>query len=369
MRVWIQTAVVLAACQVAAPATQANAEKWIEFAANTDRSQIIFVDVDSIRPDGKLVRYSGKIVFSPPAYLLETGQVAESFVSATVDCGEKTVAVADSFLKDSHGKVVKSEKSDTLVFRKPRQASAGEKVIERLCTAVARGGGFEEASGTAQKPGVSLSPSGSGFAINAEGWVLTAQQVVQGCSSVSVFDAAKSLRHATVVASDPAAGLALLKCDRGFTAAARFREGSGARVGESVTALGFPLPGVQAGEAGVFSGTVSALSGLRNNSSQLQISAPVQAGNSGGPVLDTSGNVIGVVVPWFDAIKFAGVAADIPQDANFAIKGEFAQIFLQAQGTEFQAAPSGASLPKDEIADRARAFTVRVECTPAAPAE
>jgi hypothetical protein len=79
--------------------------------------------------------------------------------------------------------------------------------------------------------------------------------------------------------------------------------------------------------------------------------------------------VIGVVVPWFDAIKLAGLAADIPQDANFAIKGEFAQIFLQAQGTEFQTAPSGASLPKDEIADRARAFTVRVECTPAAPAK
>jgi S1-C subfamily serine protease len=348
--------------------TKAGAERWIEFAANKDRTQVIFVDVDSIRPDGNLIRYSGKIVYNPPAWVPETGQVAESFVAAAVDCNAKSVAVTKAFLKDSQGKVVKTEGSDVLDFRKPRPGSAGEKVIEQLCKGIQQGG-FGASVVAAPTGGSPVTGSGSGFALGTQGFVLTANHVVEGCKAVRVVDGTGSARQATVTASDPGADLALLKGDRGFAAAATFRAGAGVRVGDGVFAVAFGPSGSAAREAEVAAGTVTALAGLRKSSSQLQFSVPAQPGSAGGPLLDAAGNVAGVVIPRADAIRSAGVTGDTPPDVGFAIKGEFTQMFLQAQGVEFQASPPGAGLSSEQIAARARAFTVRVECAPAPPVE
>jgi S1-C subfamily serine protease len=363
----LERVAVVAVGLAVAMASQARAERWIEFAANKDRTNVIFVDVDSIKHDGSLVRYSGKIVFNPPAWIPQTGQVAESFIGATVDCAAKTVAVTQEFLKDPQGKVIKSEKSDVLEFHKPRAGSAGERVIDQLCSPAQPGGGFGASPGSGQKPGAT--PAGSGLAINTQGSVLTANHVVQGCSAVRVLDAAGLVWQASVIAGDPGADLALLKCDRGFAAAAAFRMGAGVRAGDGVFSVGFGLSGSAAREPGVAAGTVTALAGLRNSSWQLRISAPAQPGSAGGPVLDASGSVVGIVIPRADAIRLAGVTGDTPQDVSFAIKGELAQMFLRAQGAEFQTSPSGASLPTEEIVARARAFTVQVECTPAPPTE
>ena len=57
------------------------------------------------------------------------------------------------------------------------------------------------------------------------------------------------------------------------------------------------------------------------------LSVPIQRGSSGGPVLDHSGNVIGVVVSKLDALKFAQRSGDLPQNVNFAIRGEFVRYF------------------------------------------
>jgi hypothetical protein len=134
-----------------------------------------------------------------------------------------------------------------------------------------------------------------------------------------------------------------------------------------VIALGFPLPGLLASDVNVSLGTVSALSGLANDSSKLQISAPIQPGNSGGPLLDHSGNVVGVVVSKLDALQVAKITGDIPQNINFAVKGELAQVFLRAQSISFATAKSVTRLPNEEIAVRGRAFTVQVECDRAPP--
>jgi S1-C subfamily serine protease len=348
-----------------ASATPVSAERWVEFAAKKDSTQAIFVDVDSIRADGGFVRYSGKIVYNPPAWIPETGQVTESFVAATVDCGAKTVAVTKAFLKDSQGKLVKTETSDVLDFHKPRPGSAGENVIEQLCKGIQQGG-FGAPAGSGQTGGAPV--MGSGFAIGTQGWVVTANHVVEGCKAVRVLDGTGSARQASVTAGDPGANLALLKCDRGFPVTATFRAGPGVRVGDGVLAVAF-APSPAAREPGVAAGTVAALAGLRNNSSQLQVSAQSQPGSAGGPLLDASGNVVGIVIPRADAIRVAGVTGDTPADVSFAIKGELAQMFLQAQGAEFQASLPGAALPGEEIAARGRAFTVRVECVPATSAE
>src|SRR6266478_224338 len=99
-------------------------------------------------------------------------------------------------------------------------------------------------------------------------------------------------------------------------AIARLRGGRGPRVGESVVAVGFPLTGLLSSDPIVTTGIISALSGLRNDRRRIQITAPVQPGNSGGPLLGENGSVVGVVVGKLDALKMVKVTGDIPQNVN-----------------------------------------------------
>ena len=156
--------------------------------------------------------------------------------------------------------------------------------------------------------------------------------------------------------------LALLKNGNTRSTAVAFRGGRGVRTGEGVVVAGFPLPSLLSSDLNVTTGTVSALAGPGNNRRLIQITAPVQPGNSGGPVLDTSGNVVGVVVARLDALKLAQRTGRLPQNVNFAISGKTARSFLLAHKVRFEMAQSTASISSVDIAARARGFTVAVEC-------
>jgi TPR repeat protein len=200
--------------------------------------------------------------------------------------------------------------------------------------------------------------TGSGFVISRAGHVLTNHHVVAGCAQVRI----PPNGTAQVVAADPNNDLALLNTGQGTTAIASFREGGGARLGESVVAVGFPLRGLLATGPNVTTGIVSALAGPGNDTRLLQTSAPVQPGNSGGPLLDASGRVIGVVVGKLDAIKVVQATGDIPQNVNFAITAASARSFLDAQSFAYSTAASTQILDTADIAEAAKRFTVVVEC-------
>ncbi len=144
--------------------------------------------------------------------------------------------------------------------------------------------------------------------------------------------------------------------------AAKFRDGRGIRPGDSIVVVGYPLRGFLASEANVTTGTVSALAGPDDDRRLFQITAPVQPGNSGGPVLDASGNVVGVVMAKLDAIRIARATGDIPQNINFAISAGIVRSFLDAQSVPYDTAPSTDELRPAELAVGAKAFTVVVEC-------
>ena len=204
-----------------------------------------------------------------------------------------------------------------------------------------------------------MASTGSGIIVSSQGHVLTNKHVVDECSEVRVPPSST----VDVQARDTAIDLALLKMPSGQNdRAAKFRDGRGIRSGDDVVVVGYPLRGLLASEANVTTGTVSALAGPDDDRRLFQITAPVQPGNSGGPVLDASGNVVGVVVAKLDAIRIAQATGDIPQNINFAISAGTVRSFLDAQSVPYDTAPSNDNLQAADVAVGAKAFTVVIEC-------
>lgn len=220
----------------------------------------------------------------------------------------------------------------------------------------AAGGGTAPAS----PPASGRSGTGSGFFVSRQGHVMTNEHVVRGCGRLNVVQIAGGSFPATLLASDAANDLAVVKMESASPAVAAFRAGPVLRQGETVVTYGFPLAGSLTSGGTFTTGTVSALAGLRDDTRFFQLSTPIQPGNSGGPVLDGGGAVVGVAT----ALLVGRRANDPPQNVNFAVKAEIARTFLEAQGIRPETAGAGRELPATEIAQRARAFTVRVECRP-----
>ena len=199
--------------------------------------------------------------------------------------------------------------------------------------------------------------TGSGFRVSTAGHILTNEHVVRECAALRIPPAGV----VDVAARDEAADLALL-AGPADGAVAAFRQGRGIRAGAGVVVVGYPLRGVLASGANVAAGNVAALAGPGDDRRLIQITAPVQPGNSGGPVLDSAGNAVGVVVSKLDAIAMAQATGDIPQNVNFAVSAGAARAFLDAEGVAYETAPSEKAHPPDEVAEAAKRFTVLVEC-------
>lgn len=202
---------------------------------------------------------------------------------------------------------------------------------------------------------------GTGFFVAKDGKALTNAHVVDRCHEMFVgFDGQQAT--ARVVARDNDNDLALLATDLHPASAPNWR--LSIRQGEEIVVYGYPLAGVLATGGNVAVGNVTALAGLGNDSRFLQISAPVQPGNSGGPLLDRSGNVVGIVVAKLDALGIAAATGDIPQNVNFAIKASVAAAFLDAHGVMHAEGESSPALSTPDIAERAKGLTMQVACVP-----
>jgi S1-C subfamily serine protease len=216
------------------------------------------------------------------------------------------------------------------------------------------------ASPAARRPGPDA--SGSGFVVTTDGYVMTNRHVVNGCQSVAIRVDSSLAYKAQVVARHSRDDLAIVRAEATFDAAASFRAGTAIRPGDDIIAVGFPLAGLLADEPSVTTGSVSALAGIHNDPSILQMSAPVQQGSSGGPLFDTSGNVVGIVVTKLNARIVAEETGDLPQNVNFALKGDIARTFLDELAIHYRAAPSTTRLGNADVGDIGRRVTVMVEC-------
>ncbi len=164
--------------------------------------------------------------------------------------------------------------------------------------------------------------SGSGAFISAGGLILTAAHVVKGASRIVVVTAAGNLA-AAVVKIDPMNDIAVLKCTGNNFTPLPIAPSKNARAGTSVFTVGFPNIQIQGFDPKLTKGEISSQSGFQDDPRQWQISVPIQPGNSGGPLCDENGNLIGLVESTLDPLAMAKVAAEIPQNVNYAVKSSY----------------------------------------------
>jgi S1-C subfamily serine protease len=216
----------------------------------------------------------------------------------------------------------------------------------------------------ARRPGHPVS-NGSGIVIDTLGHVLTNSHVIANCPDIRVTIEGGSISAgARLVANDVKLDLALLKTGERTVSYARFRDSQTLRAGEPLIATGFPLGGLVSPEMAVTTGSLTALSGLRGNPNLFQFSAPVQPGNSGGPVLDSSGRVAGIATAVLNGAAFAAITGGPAlQNVNFATKANIARDYLAGINVSLNESAGGSSgLDAASVADIARKFTTKVEC-------
>jgi S1-C subfamily serine protease len=167
------------------------------------------------------------------------------------------------------------------------------------------------------KPDRLFDQTGTGFLVSANGHLVTNAHVVQGCvGDILGNPSGEAPAKLRLVSSDETNDLALLQVTGSFKDVAKIRD-KAIQSGDSVVAIGYPFHGLLTSDFTVTTGIVSSLSGILNDTRFLQISAAVQPGNSGGPLLASSGDVVGVVAAKLNAIKFVRAHGQHPREHQF----------------------------------------------------
>jgi S1-C subfamily serine protease len=126
-----------------------------------------------------------------------------------------------------------------------------------------------------------------------------------------------------VVKIDATNDVALLKCTGNNFTPLPIAPSKAARAGTSVFTVGFPNIQIQGFDPKLTKGEISSLTGFKDDPRQWQISVPTQPGNSGGPLCDENGNLIGIVESTLNPLTMAKVEGEIPQNVNYAVKSSY----------------------------------------------
>jgi S1-C subfamily serine protease len=200
--------------------------------------------------------------------------------------------------------------------------------------------------------------SGSGFIFSEQGLIATNFHVAGKCAALNV----PGYGPATLVTGDEKSDLAVIRLDsRTATHWATIRS-TPPELAENVVLLGYPLADILNSSLNVATGIVSAETGLGGNKDWFTTNAGIQPGNSGGPILDLEGHVLGVAVAKIDDAKLLAAMGDTAPNVGFGINNSTLLKFVSIFQHEEAAYDGSKALPVQDVARAAREFTVQIIC-------
>ena len=170
--------------------------------------------------------------------------------------------------------------------------------------------------------------SGSGFFISSQGHIVSNAHVVGGCKKIKVYENGKEILL-NILDTDTKNDVGLVKGKFKNTKYLNIKS-DGAELGEDIVAFGYPLVDTLSDSVKLTKGIVSALAGPNNNFAMIQIDAALQPGNSGGPVLNMNGLVVGIATSGLSKLKMAKEQKILPENVNFAVAAPTIVKFLKA---------------------------------------
>ena len=221
---------------------------------------------------------------------------------------------------------------------------------------------FDNSPAVSSRPGVTPYPesrtpsqgsmaSGSGFFVNNKGYAITNNHVVESCKSLWLQDT-QSTEPASIIDRLPVNDLAIVKIEKDTPNFAKFSNSINPVA--DVMALGFPRGDLLGEEIKRTKGSISSLSGIKGDEFSLQHTALIQKGNSGGPLVDSKGSIVGV--------NYAKFTDDDLQGIGLAIKSINTIEYLGNQAVDFELNSNDKDVDWAKIFEDATKYTVRVIC-------
>ena len=203
--------------------------------------------------------------------------------------------------------------------------------------------------------------TGTGAFVSSSGHVLTAAHVVEDTQKIEIM--VDSVPHeAQLLKIDKANDIAVLKVDLKNSVHLNVTSGEKVRLGSPIFTLGFPNPDIQGVSPKLTRGEISSVNGTLDDPTSWQVSAPVQSGNSGGPLFNLEGTVVGMIQTKLGMIA-AQKTGDLPQNVAYAVKGKYLLKILEDCGVKSETNDSGnADTDFERMVEKLTGAVVLIQC-------
>jgi S1-C subfamily serine protease len=270
------------------------------------------------------------------------------------DCAKQQSALASSVHYDNRGKVIEVNEFNKIDFSRVNPGTIGEDLLNAVCACAYKSHERQRPPDVARQR--EPFSTGTGFALNNAGHIVTCLHVIENATDIEVrghngdFSTALPAR---IVAADEKNDLAILKLTHPKSKSPlpySFRSEQ-SDVGERVFTLGYPMTASMGEEVKLTDGLVSSATGFGGIISMYQISTPTQAGNSGGPLFDSRGNIIGIV-----SAKHTDA-----ENVSYAVKTRYLENLAKKAGVALSRNNSVASLSLPEQVKKIRTCVYIIE--------
>jgi S1-C subfamily serine protease len=167
--------------------------------------------------------------------------------------------------------------------------------------------------------------TGTGFLFGSQDYIITNYHVVKGTIEVTVKFLNGESINAEVIATDTQNDVAVLKLTKSPDFQSRemkFGDSSRVRMGDKVFTIGYPSINIMGFKPKYTEGVISAVTGIKDNPTVFQTTVPIQPGNSGGPLFNDKGEVVGLTTSSLSLLAIESMGA-VPQSVNYAVKSSF----------------------------------------------